>query len=164
MGNKLNWKHDYGDGPDQWTAGKWTISILACGMFNAAKGGERGKEFETLRQAQAWCEAQEPEAPLPKAGEVWGKPEEPGTCRRIIQESSPGVHFVIFAIHANFQYEATAGKWQSWRASSGAVRLDTMPGRLAEAEGLLRRWEREPSSMPLLEQTRAFLEGEGDAR
>jgi hypothetical protein len=39
-----------------------------------------------------------------------------------------------------------------------------MPGRLAEAEGLLRRWEREPSSMPLLEQTRAFLEGEGDAR
>jgi hypothetical protein len=157
MATKGVWSYD--PGKTSWRSGPCRIVVLAGGMF--APDTACGKVFETLRQAQAWCEAQEPEAPLPKPGEVWGVPGEPGTWRKILDAA--GGKCVWFE-RWNDRTFVHHPAWQSWLASSGAVRIDTMPGRLAEAEGLLRRWEREPSSMPLLEQTRAFLEGEGDAR
>jgi hypothetical protein len=155
MATKLVWQYN----PDRtnWKAGPWRIVVLAGGMF--APDTACGKVFETLRQAQAWCEAQEPESPLPKAGEVWGDNRGADFWRyvRNVVEGDT-IEFSWFGADPR---KTTPEEWGSW-VERGAVRLDGMAGRLAEAEGLLRRMvEGRGISTTVMEQARAWLEGEG---
>jgi hypothetical protein len=154
MATKLVWSYD--PGKTSWRSGPWRIVVLAGGMF--APDTACGKVFETLRQAQAWCEGEEGKAPSPKPGEVWGVPGEPLTWT-IVDEVNDKF---VWSGEFGYNERISISGWQSWLCSSGAVRIDTMPGRLAEAEGLLRRWLAKGACSGTVDtETRAFLEGEG---
>lgn len=120
--------------PGRWTSGPWTIRVLGCGLFTVAKGDERGREFETLREAKQYA-AKEPPPPLPNPGEVWGVPDKPGGWAKVVETDSEWILSEVFGA----EEKARPDFWQSWLASSGAVRLDTMAARLGEAVRLLRR-------------------------
>lgn len=115
---------------------------------------------ETLRQAQAWCEEQEEALPLPKVGEVWGVPGKPESWKIVYSVRDNFIHWRELA--ANGVGGEPWRGWQSWLALSGAVRLDTMAARLAEAVKLLERWHEKGVTglgSTLREETRRFLEG-----
>ncbi len=100
-----------------------------------------------------------PPAALPSPGEVWGVPDNRGSWKEVTSFQGGDVYYLIFGNATS----VPLARWQSWLASSGAVRIDNLPARIKEAEGFLRVLHDKAPNAVWAESVREWLEGGGKA-